>query len=167
MTDPIKIASPPGFLILKVEEHYDAGQASFEEVREEVQNALVGPKMEPKMREYLTKLREEAFLQIKDGYVDTGAAPGKDTRWQEVAQLKPALTTKEEVFSRSKPRKRILGVPIPGTTGQVKTLAETEKPPKPSKRKIRPEDATPEAVDSTAVAKAKQDSGPPMPPIKQ
>jgi parvulin-like peptidyl-prolyl isomerase len=166
ITDPIKLTNPPGFLILKVEEHYDAGLASFEEVREEVQQAIVGPKMEPKVREYLMKLRQDAFLQIKDGYVDTGAAPGKDTRWQEVAQLKPALTTKEEVLSRSKPRKKLLGVPIPGTTGEVKTLEETEKAPK-SKHRARP-DATPEALESTPGAKtAKEDSGPPMPPIKQ
>ena len=167
VTDPVKLTNPPGFLILKVEEHYDAGQASFEEVREEVQQAIVGPKMEPKMRDYLMKLRQDAFLQIKDGYVDTGAAPGKDTRWQEVAQLKPALTTKEEVLSRSKPRKKVLGVPIPGTTGQVKTLEETEKAPKPRHR-AHPVDVAPEALESTPGAKtAKQDSGPPMPPIKQ
>jgi hypothetical protein len=162
----MKLTNPPGFLILKVEEHYQAGQASFEEVRDEVQNAVVGPLMEPKVREYLTQLRQEAYLQIKDGYVDSGAAPGKDTRWQEVATLKPALTTKEEVLSRSKPRKKLLGVPIPGTTGEVKTLEETEKAPK-SKHRARP-DATPEALESTPGAKtAKEDSGPPMPPIKQ
>jgi peptidyl-prolyl cis-trans isomerase SurA len=140
ITDPIKL--PAGFLIIKVEEHYAAGQASFEEVREEVQQAIVGPKMEPKVREYLTKLREQAFLQIKEGYVDTGAAPGKDTRWQEVAQLKPATTTKEEVLSSSKAHKKVLGVAIPGTTAEVKTLAETEKPPKPSHRKARPQDGS-------------------------
>ena len=115
-----------------MEEHYAAGQASFEEVREEVQQAIVGPKMEPKVRDYLMKLRQQAFLQIKEGYVDTGAAPGKDTRWQEVAQLKPATTTKEEVLSSSKAHKKVLGVAIPGTTAEVKTLAQTEKPPKPS-----------------------------------
>jgi peptidyl-prolyl cis-trans isomerase SurA len=163
VTDPIKLTSPSGFLILKVEEHYSAGQASFEEVREEVQNAIVEPKMEPKLREYMIKLREGAFLQIKDGYVDTGAAPGKDTRWQEVAQLKPATTTKEEVLSSSKPRKKLLGVPIPGTTGEVKTLAQTEKPPKPSKHPARTQD--PEA--RAAAQQAKEDSSPPMPPIKQ
>ena len=161
VTDPIKI--PGLFLILKVEEHYQAGQASFEEVREDIQQAIVGPKMEPKVREYLTKLREQAFLQVKEGYVDTGAAPGKDTRWQEVAQLKPATTTKEEVLSSSKPRKHVLGVPIPGTTGEVKTLAQSEKPPKPSRHKARPAEGSPEAE---ALA-AKEDSGPPMPPIKQ
>lgn len=169
VTDPpIKLTNPPGFLILKVEEHYEAGQASYEEVREEVQNAVVTPLMEPKVREYLTQLRQEAFLQIKEGYEDSGAAPGKDTRWQEVAQLKPALTTKEEVLSRSKPKKKVLGVPIPGTTGEVKTMEETEKPPKPSKHRVI--NATPEAVESdpSAAAKAaKVDSGPPMPPIAQ
>ena len=163
VTEPIKL--PAGFLILKVEEHYAAGQASFEEVREDVQQAIVGPKMEPKVREYLTRLREEAFLQIKDGYVDTGAAPGKDTRWQEVAQLKPATTTKEEVMSSTHAHKKVLGVAIPGTTAEVKTLAETEKPPKPTHHKARPEDGDPEA--RAAAQEAKENSGPPMPPIKQ
>lgn len=161
VTDPIKL--PSAFLILRVEEHYQAGQASFEEVREDIQQAIVAPQMDTKVREYLTKLREEAFLQIKEGYVDTGAAPGKDTRWQEVAQLKPATVSKEEVLSSSKPRKHVLGVAIPGTTGEVKTLAESEKPPKPSKHKARPAEGSPEA----AAAQAKEDSGPPMPPIKQ
>jgi len=164
VTDPIKLDSPPGFLIVKVEEHYAAGQASFEEVRDEVQQAIVGPKMEPKVREYLTKLREEAFLQVKDGYVDTGAAPGKDTRWQEVAQLKPATTTKEEVFSSSKAHKKILGVAIPGTKGEVKTLAETEKAPRPPRHRAKA-DIDPEA--RAAAEQAKEDSSPPMPPIKQ
>jgi parvulin-like peptidyl-prolyl isomerase len=164
VTDPIKIVSPAEILILKVEEHYAAGQASFEEVREDVQQAIVGPQMEPKVREYLAKLRQEAFLQIKEGYVDTGAAPGKDTRWQEVAQLKPATTTKEEVLSSSKAHKKVLGVSIPGTTAEVKTLAETEKPPKPPKHRAK-QDIDPEA--RAAAEQAKEDSSPPMPPIKQ
>jgi peptidyl-prolyl cis-trans isomerase SurA len=163
ITVPIKL--PAGFLVIKVEEHYAAGQASFEEVREEVQQAITGPKMEPRVREYLTKLREQAFLQIKEGYIDTGAAPGKDTRWQEVAQLKPATTTKEEVLSSSKAHKKVLGVAIPGTTAEVKTLAETEKAPKPSHHKARPQDGDPEA--RAAALQAKEDSSPPMPPIKQ
>jgi parvulin-like peptidyl-prolyl isomerase len=165
ITDPIRLTSPPTILILKVEEHYAAGQASFEEVREDVQQAIQGPRMQPKVRDYLTKLRAEAFLQIKEGYVDTGAAPGKDTRWQAVAQLTPPTVSKQEVLSSSKPNKKILGVSIPGTKGEVKTLAETEKPPKPSHRKARPGDTDPEA--RAAAAQAKEDSGPPMPPIKQ
>src|SRR5215471_20061378 len=70
VTDPIKL--PTGFLILKVDERFEAGQASFEEVKNEIMEKLAGPKMEPKVREYLTRLREDAFLQIKEGYVDSG-----------------------------------------------------------------------------------------------
>ena len=49
------------------------------------------------MRDYLTKLRSEAFLEIKPGYEDSGAAPGKNTAWIDPAQLKPETVTKEEV----------------------------------------------------------------------
>jgi parvulin-like peptidyl-prolyl isomerase len=163
VTDPIKLPNG-GLLIIKVEEHYAAGQASLEEVREDVQEAIVGPKMEPKAREYLTKLRTEAFLQVKDGYVDTGAAPGKDTRWQEVATLKPATTTKEEVLSSTKAHKKVLGVDIPGTTAPTKTLAETEKAPKAPHHSAHA-DQDPEA--RAAAEQAKEDATPAMPPIKQ
>ena len=71
--------------------------------------------MEPKIREYLTRLRLQAFLEIKEGYVDSGAAPGKDTRWQDVAQLKPQTTTKEEVASRGGRHKKLFFIPIPGS----------------------------------------------------
>ncbi len=70
--------------------------------------------MMPKLRDYLTKLREEAFLEIRGGFVDSGAAPGKDTSWKDPAQLKPETTTKEEVAARKK--RKILGVPMPGKT---------------------------------------------------
>jgi hypothetical protein len=69
--------------------------------------------MEGKVRVYLTSLREDAFLEIKEGYVDSGAALGKDTRWKDVAQLKPQTTTKEEVTAR---RKRHLLWVIPAGT---------------------------------------------------
>ena len=48
--------------------------------------------------------------------MDTGAAPGKDTHWHDIAQLKPQTTTKEEVAATHKRHKHVLFVPIPGTT---------------------------------------------------
>jgi peptidyl-prolyl cis-trans isomerase SurA len=51
-------------------------------VEPEINAKLMEPRAYPKTREYLTQLRQNAFLQIKDGYVDSGAAPGKDTTWQ-------------------------------------------------------------------------------------
>jgi len=113
VTDPIPING--GLLILRVDEHYKAGLAGFEEVEQEIQNRIVGSRQQAALRAYLTKLRDQAFLEIKPGYEDTGAAPGKDTTWQDTAQLKPETVTKEEVL-QAPSRKRILGVlPIPGT----------------------------------------------------
>ena len=123
--------------------------------------------MFPKLREYLTGLRESAFLQVKDGYVDSGAAPGKDTRWQDVAVLKAPLTTKEQVLSSSKAHKKVLGLPIPGTTAPVRTLAETERPPKPSHRRASAANLTPDSVKSDPGRKAPKDDATPMVPIKQ
>jgi parvulin-like peptidyl-prolyl isomerase len=65
VTDPIRIAN--GFVILKVEERHKAGLASFEEVDQEIMNELVQPKFPTEVREYLTKLRMDSFLEIKPG----------------------------------------------------------------------------------------------------
>jgi parvulin-like peptidyl-prolyl isomerase len=116
VTDPINIGN--GFLILKVEEHPKAGLASYEEAENDIRAKLYQPRMEPELRKYLTQLRAEAFLEIKPGYEDVGAAPGKNTAWQDPAEIKPETVTKEEVASRIR-RKRLFGlVPIPGTTAQ-------------------------------------------------
>jgi peptidyl-prolyl cis-trans isomerase SurA len=112
VTDPIRMAN--GFLILKVEERYEAGQAIISDVENEITEQLYNPRMMPKLRDYLTKLRLEAFLEIRGGFVDSGAAPGKDTAWKDPAQLKPETTTKEEVAARKK--RKFLGVPMPGKT---------------------------------------------------
>jgi len=114
VTDPIKIDT--GFFIFKVVEHQKAGLAAFEEVQNEVENKLYQPKMDPAIRTYLTKLRTEAFLEIKPGYDDSGAAPGKNTAWSDPAQLVPQTTTKEEVAAKTRHKKLLWAIPIPGTT---------------------------------------------------
>ena len=113
VTDPINIGN--ALLILRVEEHHKAGLAEFEEVETEIQNRILGSRQQAALRAYLTKLRDLSFLEIKPGYEDTGAAPSKDTTWQDPAQLKPETVTKQEVLL-TPGRKRVLGlVPIPGT----------------------------------------------------
>ncbi len=125
ITEPIKM--PNGFEILKIEDRYEAGQAPLADVENEVQEKLYMPRMQPKVREFLTKLREDAFLEIRPGYVDSGAAPGKDTAWKDPAQLKPQTTTKEEVASRKRKKKLLWMVPIPGTNAAKKV--ETARRP--------------------------------------
>jgi hypothetical protein len=99
-----------------VDEHQKAGQAALEEVEQEIQEKLFSPRMGPEVRKYLTDLRQNAFLEIKPGWVDSGAAPGKDTTWTDPAQLRPETVTKAEVASQKR-NKRLLGfIPVPGTT---------------------------------------------------
>jgi parvulin-like peptidyl-prolyl isomerase len=127
VTSPIHIKV--GFEILKVEEHYAQGQASFDDVKDEIMEKLYTPRMQPEMRKYLTKLREDAFIQIRGGFVDSGAAPGKDTTWKDPATLKPETTTKEEVAAHSKKKKHLLGVPVPFSG---KTTPEPAPPAAPA-----------------------------------
>jgi parvulin-like peptidyl-prolyl isomerase len=117
-TEPIKLDA--GWLILRVEEHFKQGQATLEEVENEIRDKLFMPRFTPKVREYLTELRMNSFLEIREGFIDSGAAPGKDTKWTDPALLKPETVTKEEVASQTR-RKRLLWlVPIPGTSEPVK-----------------------------------------------
>ncbi len=113
VTDPIKL--PNGWLILRVEDYHKAGQAEFEQVEPEINEKMYMPKFQPQMREYLTKLRMDAFLEIKEGFLDSGAAPGKNTAWTDPAQLKPETVSKEEVASRRRMKRALWVVPIPGT----------------------------------------------------
>ena len=117
ITDPIR--RPNGFLILRVEEHQKAGQAELAEVENEIMDRLMRPRMEPAMREFLGKLRQDAFLEIKADYVDTGAAPGKDTAWVDPAQLKPETISKTEVASVAHRKRLLWMVPVPGTSTGV------------------------------------------------
>jgi len=121
VTDPIK--TDAGYLILKVVAHHQAGLAYFEEVENEIMARLHEPLFQPKVREYLTELREMAYLEIKEGYVDSAAAPGKDTSWTDPAKLIPETVTREEVIAKPG-RKKILFIPIPGTTASPKSSSK-------------------------------------------
>ncbi len=117
VTEPIKIAT--GFEIFKVEDHTKAGLEPLADAKPEIENQLYGPKMQPKVREYLTDLRKQAFLQIKPGYVDTGAAPGMNTAWQDPAQLKPETVSKTELEEKTRHKRLLWVIPIPGTETTV------------------------------------------------
>jgi len=153
ITDPIR--TKVGFEILKVEEHYTAGQAAFDDVKDEIMEKLYTPRMQPELRKYLTKLRTDAFIQIRGGYVDSGAAPGKDTTWKDPATLKPETTTKEEVAAHSKRKKHLLGMPVPFSG---KTTPEIATPPMPA----------PKAADAATPASTKpaDAAAPVAPPAK-
>lgn len=122
VTDPIR--TPGGFEIYRVEEHYKAGQETFDEAQQEIQSKLAEERVAPKVREYLTQLRQNAFLEIKPGYTDSGAAPNKDTTWRDALQLKPETTTKAAVQNQRHFKKFMHVVPY-GRTGVKDTSATT------------------------------------------
>jgi len=114
VTDPMR--RPNGWLILRVEERFKAGQATIEEVEGDIRDKLYGERMQPEIRKYLTELRTNAFLEIREGWIDSAPAPGKSTAWSEPASLKPETVTKAELEARTRRRRLLWAVPIPGTS---------------------------------------------------
>jgi peptidyl-prolyl cis-trans isomerase SurA len=74
-TEPIR--TKQGFVILKVVDHTPGGVPQFKDVEQDVEQNYYMSKMEPAIREYLTKMRDDAYIEIKPGYADTGASPNK------------------------------------------------------------------------------------------
>jgi peptidyl-prolyl cis-trans isomerase SurA len=70
-TDPI--LTRQGYIILKVVQHNAGGPAPYKDVEQQVEESLYESRMEPAIRAYLNKMRDEAAIFIKPGYVDTGA----------------------------------------------------------------------------------------------
>jgi peptidyl-prolyl cis-trans isomerase SurA len=77
------LSLPYGFVILKVEDKHAGGILSFELAQKEITDVLFQQNVQPKIREYLTKLRTDGFIEIKPGYVDAGAPPEKRAKVSE------------------------------------------------------------------------------------
>src|SRR5215471_3136183 len=73
VTSPIRTRQ--GFVILKVTDHQEAGVPPLKDIEPQIQEAMYYQAMQPALRAYLTKLREEAYIDIKPGFVDSGASP--------------------------------------------------------------------------------------------
>jgi peptidyl-prolyl cis-trans isomerase SurA len=99
MTDVIR--TKQGYVILEVSEHQAAGIPTLKEVEPRIQDALYMQKLQPALRAYLTTLREDAFIDIKSGYIDSGAS---------AKQTKPVETTAKEDKAKKLKKKKALGV---------------------------------------------------------
>jgi peptidyl-prolyl cis-trans isomerase SurA len=101
-TQPIR--TKQGFIILQVTQHNAGGDASYKEVEPQVEEALFMERMQPALRQYLTKLREEAYVELKPGVVDTGAS-GNEMRLTYSAYTPPGPKKKKK-FARARFRGR-------------------------------------------------------------
>ena len=61
-----------GYVILKVLDHQQAGIPPMKDVLDKIQGAVYYEKLQPALRAYLTKLREDAYIKYADGYIDSG-----------------------------------------------------------------------------------------------
>lgn len=96
------IRTRQGFIILKVLKHQQAGVPPVKEVEQEIYESIYYQRLQPALREFLTKLREDSFVDIKQGYVDTGASPN---------QTKPIMTdasTPDDGKGKLKKKKKFL-----------------------------------------------------------
>lgn len=95
------IQTKQGFVILKVSQHQQAGIPTLKDVEPRIQDAIYMQKLEPALRAYLTKLREDAYIDIKPGYVDTGASAN---------QTKPVETASKEASAKKLKKKKKFGL---------------------------------------------------------
>ncbi|MGA3011474.1 MAG: peptidylprolyl isomerase [Terracidiphilus sp.] len=93
-TEPIRTRQ--GFVILKVIEHIPGGVPAYKDVEQQVEENFYMARMEPAMRGYLTTMREQAFIDIKPGYSDSGAS-AKETKPIYSAYVPPAPKKKKKV----------------------------------------------------------------------
>jgi len=68
-----------GYLILQVVQRYEAGVQPLDKIESEVTNHIASSQMPAKLRVYLTTLRKDSFVEVRPGYVDTGATGTSET----------------------------------------------------------------------------------------
>jgi len=101
ITDVIRTRQ--GYVILKVDDHQMAGIPPMKDALPRIQDALYYQKLQPALRSYLTKLREDNYIDIKPGFADTGASAN---------QTKPVETAsaKESDAKKLKKKHKKLGI---------------------------------------------------------
>jgi len=170
-TEPI--LTRQGWIILKVTQHTAAGPAPYKDVENQVEDSLYMSMMEPAIRAYLTKMREQAYIDIKPGYVDTGASPN-ETEPVYSAYVPPSPKKKPKVertrfreTARSFRQKSPQSAPDETARSQEdkksgkKTDEATEKPGK--KEKIRfgqkPRETLPSAATDASTGPTVENAG--------
>jgi peptidyl-prolyl cis-trans isomerase SurA len=99
-TAPIRTRQ--GFVILHVDGHQAAGVPPLSAVEEQVQQAMYFDQLAPALRTYLTKARDDAYVEVSPGFVDSGSThrTSKPVDIAYTAYKAPALKKKIQVKQR-------------------------------------------------------------------
>ena len=154
-TDPIRTRQ--GFVILKVTEHQGAGTPPLKDIEPQVQEAIYSEQMQPALRTYLTKLREDAYIDIKSGFVDSGAS-SKQSKPVFSAYAAPVSKKQKRAakkrFDRGAAINASVSAPAAVAKPAVIKLDKNGKPKKVKREKIRfgqaPEQSLPPGPTRTA-----------------
>ncbi|SEB64718.1 peptidylprolyl isomerase [Terriglobus roseus] len=145
-----------GFVILKAVEHQQAGSPPLAQIEGEVQNAMYQEAIQPALRAYLTRLREEAFIDLRAGFVDSGGS---------AKQTKPVFAAYIAPVPKKKTEKQRMDAAAAGRMAQQKSAAAVAsaapatqeldkhgKPKKVKREKVRmgqaPRTALPDAPET-------------------
>lgn len=93
-TQPIR--TKQGWLILEVTDHQSPGQQPLSAVANQIQEQVGMGKMEPALRSYLSTLRDQAYIDIRPGYVDSGAS-ANELKFIQGAYVPPSPRKKKRV----------------------------------------------------------------------
>lgn len=74
-TGPIRTRQ--GYIILQVTAHNPGGTPALQKVEPQIEQTLYMQKIQPAVRRYLTRLRNEAYIDIRPGYTDSAASPNE------------------------------------------------------------------------------------------
>lgn len=102
------IPTKTGFLMLQVGEHYAAGQQPEEKVDNEIMDKLYNEQLRPTLRSYLEMLREDSYVAVKPGYVDTAAVPTST-----IEEVPPTPDNNDKKKKKSTPLTP--ATPVPGS----------------------------------------------------
>jgi parvulin-like peptidyl-prolyl isomerase len=86
-TETTAIPQNHSLVILKLLDKHDGGILSFETAQTEIFNIIMDQRAEPKVRDYLTRLRAQGYVYVYPGFTDTGAST-KPIRASETAPPK-------------------------------------------------------------------------------
>ncbi len=156
-TQPIRTRQ--GFVILKVTQHDAAGVPPLSAIEPQIQEAMYNAAMQPALRAYLTKLREDSFVEIAPGLVDTGAS-SKQTKPVFTAYTAPVSKKAKKAKAKKRFDRGTAFSTVAAEPKQAKAkptvlkLDKNGKPKKVKREKIRfgqaPEQTLPPGPTQTA-----------------